>query len=162
MNAFSIVRGEPVLGELTQAHTFLQPFVKNIDYYSATINWDAGPVQLVSATSFSRTHTNQFQDATDAFGAFPTFFGFPAGIAFFDLNLDLDKFTQEFRISSPADQRFAWILGAFYTREDSDNSQLCDRAGPERGGSSRTRSSIPSSPPRRCPRPTGSTRCSAT
>jgi outer membrane receptor protein involved in Fe transport len=123
-NAFSIVRGDPVLGELTQSHTFLQPFTKNIDYYSATVNWDAGPVQVVSATSYSRTHTRQFQDATDAFGVYPTFFGYPAGIGYFDLNLDLDKFTQEFRISSPADQRLAWILGAFYTREDSDNSQL--------------------------------------
>ena len=124
VDSFSIVRGDPVLGELTQSHTFLQPFTKNIDYYSATINWDAGPVQVLSATSYSQTQTRQFQDATDAFGGFPTLFGLPPGIAFFDLNLALDKFTQEFRVSSPADQRIAWILGAFYTREDSDNSQL--------------------------------------
>jgi iron complex outermembrane recepter protein len=121
---FLFVHGDPVLGELVQRHAFLQPFTKDVDYYSATINWDAGPLTFLSATSYSKSKTLQFQDATDAFGVYPSLFGLPNGVGFFELNLGLEKFTQEFRITSPSGKRLEWILGAFYTHEDSSNDQL--------------------------------------
>ena len=34
-------------------------------------------------------------------------------------NTGTDKFTQEFRLVSPESDRFEWLLGAFYTDEDS-------------------------------------------
>src|SRR5690606_39066675 len=35
----------------------------------------------------------------------------------------LDKLTQEVRLSSPADQKLSWMLGLFYTDEDGVNAQ---------------------------------------
>ena len=54
----------------------------------------------------------------------PPFGPLPPGISFFDLGLDVKKFTQELRLTSTGSEDFQWQLGAFYTEEDADNSQL--------------------------------------
>src|SRR5690606_11443014 len=46
------------------------------------------------------------------------------GSAYMDNVLDLTQFTQEFRLQSKAGQRFEWLLGAFYSKEDGDNAQF--------------------------------------
>ena len=107
--------------------TFLsvdEPFEKDIDYYSATVTWDLGSAELISATGYSDISTDQRIDATFAFGGFPALVGLPPGISFFDLGLDVKKITQEFRLTSTGSEDFQWQLGAFYTEEDADNSQL--------------------------------------
>ena len=107
--------------------TFLsvdEPFKKDIDYYSATVTWDLGSAELISATGYSDISTDQRIDATFAFGGFPALVGLPPGISFFDLGLDVKKITQEFRLTSTGSEDFQWQLGAFYTEEDADNSQL--------------------------------------
>jgi iron complex outermembrane recepter protein len=118
-----IFDGRPIYGELAQSHAFLQPFRTSIDYYAATVNWDPGPVQLISATSWARSRTHQIQDAQQAFGAYTLLFGLPQGVGYFDLNLELDKFTQELRLVSETGGLVEWIVGAFYTHEDSVNEQ---------------------------------------
>src|SRR5437773_11581443 len=40
-----------------------------------------------------------------------------------DLNLNLDKFTEELRLTSKHDSRFLWQLGAFYTYEHGHQDQ---------------------------------------
>lgn len=116
--------GTPVNGPFGQSYAFRNPFTKNIDYYSAAINWDLDRVTAISATSFSHTRTHQVTDATDSYGAFTEAFGLPPGVGKFDLDLSLDKFTQEFRLQSQTGARFEWLAGAFYTHEKSANHQL--------------------------------------
>jgi outer membrane receptor protein involved in Fe transport len=101
-----------------------EPFGKDIDYYAATLTWDLGFAELVSATGYSDISTDQRIDATLAFGGFPALVGEPPGISYFDLGLDLTRFTQEFRLTSSGDEDLQWQLGAFYTEEDADNTQL--------------------------------------
>lgn len=123
-NGVTLYHGEPVGGDFNRANTYTAPFRKNIDYFSGTINWDLGSLTAISATSYSHTVTYQRQDATDAYGVYTQLFGMPPGVAKFDLDLDLKKWTQEFRLQSPTGRRFEWLLGAFYTHEDSANHQL--------------------------------------
>lgn len=116
--------GTPTLGEFAQTYGFRQPFTKNIDYYSATVNYDLGAATLTSATSYSETKTAQRQDSTDLYGAYTQLFGMPHGVGVFDLGLGLDKFTQEFRLASPSGGKVEWLAGAYYTYEKSNNHQL--------------------------------------
>ncbi len=120
------IRAERNLGDLETSHPLPQRFQKDVDYYSATIDWNLGWGDLVSASSYSKTRTVQHQDATDIFGTlYPllTEGAIPAGLNEFTLTLDLEKWTQEFRLSSSIGERVDWRVGAFYTEEDSDNVQ---------------------------------------
>lgn len=120
-------RGRRNLGDLQTSHPIDQQFSKDVDYYSATLNWNLGWADFVSASSYSSTHTDQQQDASITFGSlFPLLTGgaIPEGLSTFNITLDLDKWTQEFRLASSGAGRVQWRVGAFYTEEQSDNAQL--------------------------------------
>jgi iron complex outermembrane recepter protein len=125
-NATSLVFDEPGRTRFADGYSnnnvIDEPFRKEIEYYSGTIQYDLGFASLTSATSYSLMRTLQVQDATSDFGGLFPLFGEEAGYAPFALDLDLEKWTQEVRLASPSG-RFEWLVGAFYTNEDSDNSQ---------------------------------------
>ena len=104
-----------------------ESFDVDLDYYSATIDYDFGAATLTSATTYSKTKSAQLQDASYAFGVVLPFLpGGPAepGITPFFLNLGLKKWTQEVRLASPSGGRFEWLIGGFFTDEKTSNSQL--------------------------------------
>jgi iron complex outermembrane recepter protein len=104
-----------------------EKFTTDIEYYAATIDYDFGPVSLTSATTYSTRNAMQLQDASYSFGAvFPELTGgaLPPGITPFTINLGLEKFTQEVRLASESGGTFEWLIGGFYTNEDSTNNQL--------------------------------------
>ena len=118
--------GFPSYGELTSFHPLPQPFTQSIDHYSATLDWDLGWAKLLSASSYSRTHTHHLQDASFLFG------GVTGGFSPFHIELDLRKRTQEFRLVSPDGGALEWLVGAFYTNEDGEqvrNVYALDAAG---------------------------------
>ncbi len=105
----------------------------DIEYqvYSATIDWDMGPVTLQSVTSYAEgTETFQRDVAVvPALGA-PTaqlatlVFSTPgttdtllSGIL--EQVTSTEKFSQELRLLSPENDSFEWLVGAFYTDEES-------------------------------------------
>jgi outer membrane receptor protein involved in Fe transport len=84
-------------------------------------------VSATSSTTYSKRHATQVQDATYAFGVlFPLLTGgaIDPGITPFEINLDLDKWTQEVRLASASGGTFEWLVGGFYTWEKSNNTQL--------------------------------------
>lgn len=104
-----------------------EKFTTDIEYYAATVDYDFGPVSLTSATTYSTRNAMQLQDASYSFGAvFPELTGgaLPPGITPFTINLGLEKFTQEVRLASESGGTFEWLIGGFYTNEDSTNNQL--------------------------------------
>jgi outer membrane receptor protein involved in Fe transport len=122
--------GTDSFGDLSTSIPTEEPFSKDVDYYSATLNWNVGWADFTSATSYSTTHTYQQQDASITYGSlFPLLTGgaIPVGLSSFNITLDLDKFTQELRLASRDDDAFLqWRIGLFYTKEKSDNRQLVD------------------------------------
>src|SRR6185437_13408934 len=123
-NGAVFYRGEPVNGPLAGSHPFLQPFSKKLDYYAATINYDAPhDITVTSASSWSQTATFRVQDASAVYGEYPPLFGEPAGYANYLLDLRLRKFTQELRASSATEGLIEWLIGGFYTRESATNYQ---------------------------------------
>jgi outer membrane receptor protein involved in Fe transport len=107
----------------------------DIEYrlYSATLDWDLGGVSLQSVTSYSEflqdfeldvatldligTGLGTAQLLTFAYSTPGTTDSLLSGVFF--QNTGTDKFTQEFRLVSPESDRFEWLLGAYYTDEDS-------------------------------------------
>ena len=116
------------LGDGYANNNFLnEPFSKKFQFYSGTLDYDFGFATLTSATSYSRTNIRQTIDASRVYGPlFPLLTGgaIAAGLAPFNLNLDLDKVTEEVRLTSPTSGRFEWLVGGFYTDEKSTNRQV--------------------------------------
>ena len=110
--------------------------------YNATVDYDLGFASLTSATSFGRLRSSFRTDNTLLFagvinaivgplspfpGGLPSGvlgpFPFPAQITTDPLGVDqlqttgLRKFTQEFRLASPSNDVFEWMVGLYYTKE---------------------------------------------
>jgi len=84
---------------------------------SLTLNADVGGHTLTSITAYSKRDTRAIQDQTyageDNRGFFR--FGFIT-----DDDTDLKTFSQELRITSPGDQDFRYLFGAYYFSESSE------------------------------------------
>ena len=53
----------------------------------------------------------------------------------FDQEADIDQWSQEFRLTSNADQRFRWILGVYYFFEESLDTTVVRRTRPQTAAS---------------------------
>lgn len=99
---------------------------RELEYLSGTVTWDVGFADFVSATSYSQTDYDANTDLTATFGpAIPLFTGGAVtdGRSSFLSHLKLYKTTQEFRLASKPSDTFEWIVGGFYTHENSRNYQ---------------------------------------
>jgi iron complex outermembrane recepter protein len=119
-----VSREQPVLGDLKNQVFVDEPFKKTIGLIAGTVDVNFGWATLTSATGYSNTKTDQRVDATTTYGQAPILLGLPlTALAYFDLGLNLDKFTQELRLTSKPGERFLWQLGGFFTYERAANSQ---------------------------------------
>lgn len=120
--------GGLVFGRRTDQYWVVPGFSKDIDLYSLTFDVDLGSASFVSASSWSKTDTFYAIDATIPFGGVANLLlGLPQpGASSVDYSLDLEKFTQEFRLVSAGDGPLTWMVGAFYTQEDAVQGQFVD------------------------------------
>jgi iron complex outermembrane recepter protein len=115
---------KPIYGDLDNNNYVPEPYRNNIDYYNATVNWNLGWADFVSATNYEQAKTGSGVDGTLVYGAAFPLFGLPdPGISDVTYKLRLYKTTQEFRLVSKADDRFEWLAGFFYTDENSKQYQ---------------------------------------
>jgi iron complex outermembrane receptor protein len=90
---------------------------------SGRITWDAGPVSLISVTSFWKGDATSVGDVDGGFGAnfLPPNLTGPGVIPFTaetrDSVPDLEQFTQEFRIASNGDGALSYQAGLFFFDE---------------------------------------------
>ena len=125
---------EPVDG-LVQSRYQEQSFDIGYRLYSGTVDWDFGPAALQSITGYS-TFEEDFQVdsaiAASLTGGPPlsSFLTFlfddpttpeiaPLVSAILPQVTSTDKWTQEFRLVSPDSDTFEWLIGAYYTDEES-------------------------------------------
>ncbi len=115
---------DPLNGRLVRTEYY--PEYNDVDYrlYNGTVAWDFGPVSLTSITSYGELEQNEAYDVTyqlpgiaDAIygGEYPA--AGPLGIVF-PAVASQDKFTQELRLDSADSDRFEWLVGAYYTKEN--------------------------------------------
>jgi len=112
---------EPAFGDLEHSRFLDQP--NNIDYriYNTTIDYDFGPVALVSSTSYGTLDQAAIVDGSGALGA--------PGVGL-DQSMKQRRFTQEVRLASSGKQMIEWTVGGFYTREKNRLGQMAFFADP--------------------------------
>ena len=111
-------------GGLTQSR-FLKPF-GDLDYrvYNALLNYDFGFATITSSTSFGKQDQTRRQDLTfNLLGLIKFFTGAFTGTPVtseigLDQNTNNKKFTQEIRLASHQSDRFEWLVGGYYTKEE--------------------------------------------
>lgn len=115
---------EPIYGDLVNSVYVDEPFRKDVDLYAATIDWDLGWGNFISATGYTDMFTKTRQDTTQFFGEFTQVLGLEdPGSSYYDTSLDFQKFSQEFRLASKDDGPFDWMAGFFYTKEKGNQTQ---------------------------------------
>lgn len=113
--------GEPVDGEMEQRRVFEEPFEQRFRLVSATVKYGFDAATLTSISSYQTVRSDS---GTDFSRLYVPAFGGPGVFSAIGLirNADTDKFTQELRLSATG-QLFDWLVGVFYTNEDSEQSQ---------------------------------------
>lgn len=101
----------PLFGDLNQSHSYDQFNDVKYRQYNGTLDYDFGFATLTSVTSFDTFRQESLVEATNIYG---TSLG---------TDTDLDKFVQEVRLTSPASDKFEWLLGFYYTDEDATFAQ---------------------------------------
>jgi len=94
---------------------------------AGTAEYDLGFASLSSTTSYSDVNRLEVTDASRIFGVlFPLLTGgaIGPGITPFRNRITTEKVTEELRLTSASGGRFEWLLGYFFTDEDSTNHQL--------------------------------------
>lgn len=119
----------PIFGYQTVDTLFLEPYEQQTRSYALTVDWDVGFASVTSASGWSKIDYEMTQDLTVPYGAYcgagslgPDWPGcpdYPFGDALSTWKPFgyLEKFVQEVRLTSPAEQRFQWMLGGYYTKE---------------------------------------------
>jgi outer membrane receptor protein involved in Fe transport len=122
---YNVATHKPLAGDLEQFVALSQPFDQEFRLASATVNYKFDFAELTSVTSFQTADVHTFLDATDLY---VPLLQIVAGIDFLsamgiDYEYKTDKFVQEVRLASTG-ERLDWLVGAFYTNEDSKNTQI--------------------------------------
>ena len=122
---------EPLSRGLVQSRYHAQTVDTKYRVFSTTLDWDLGPASLVSVTSYATFEQRLRLDAAIASGltggpplaALVTYlFGDDQArplSAVLPQTTSTDKFSQELRLLSPESDTFEWLLGGYYTDEDS-------------------------------------------
>jgi len=108
--------GEALYGGLTQSQFVPENADVSYRVYNATAVWDVGFGDLTSSTSDGKLAQKYQIDYTtfinNALGGF-------LGITntYIQQTTSVDRFTQEFRLSSHENEKFDWLVGAYYSDE---------------------------------------------
>ncbi|WP_199554748.1 TonB-dependent receptor [Sandaracinobacteroides hominis] len=132
VNPLTMHPTDPITGANTSNLTRYERIAESntVDYrmYSGTIDWAVGFADLTSITSYSTQIQKQLSDiSTNSIRPTANFFYAPAapgtiGVAYQN-NIDVKKFTQEVRLASPNNDKFEWVVGGYYTHEDTGLAQ---------------------------------------
>lgn len=121
---FDPTTGLPLFGDLqTEIET---PRTLNFDLYSLTGDIDFGFATLRSITSFQNARFVNSTDITATFGPIADTLapdGAPHTVGF-NSGDDSDRFTQEFQLTSQTEGPLEWIVGAYYTKQESSSFQV--------------------------------------
>jgi iron complex outermembrane recepter protein len=111
---------DPTLGDLNQSEMIgTGGFERQSEAYSAIINTALGAADFTSVTGYSINDFRGISDLTYALGFFTLGEFGVEGTSVLD-DAHVEKVSQELRLDVPLSQSLDWLVGAFYTHEDSD------------------------------------------
>lgn len=112
--------GQPRFGEFVTSTVLPQYSDYKLRFYSGAASLDLDWAALDIFSSYSKIDVEVAADASLVFGPF---FG-PGMLTDLRSLHEVDKLTQEIRLTSPDQGAFQWMLGAFYTDEDTRAAQF--------------------------------------
>lgn len=122
------------LGNLQQYHILGSgDYERSVQAYSATLTAKIGSADLTAISGYN------IESFSDSFDYSNGFYGAVAQQLFGVAGANgpesdrTDKFTQELRLSVPIGQRFEWLIGGFYTYENSKYNQAILAEDPSSG-----------------------------
>jgi iron complex outermembrane receptor protein len=122
-NGSSEVVKLPTLGDLEQNYIpDSGGYERTVEVYSARLNAKLGSVDLTSITGYNIDRHSDTLDYTFALGSFSNKHFGVTGTAL-NTDYEIDKFSEEVRLSIPLGQRLEWLVGGFYTHENPRSSQ---------------------------------------
>ncbi|MFC4308196.1 TonB-dependent receptor domain-containing protein [Steroidobacter flavus] len=118
---FNRTTGVAIDGELDQRRQMPETFEQSFRLASATVKYS---FDFATFTSISSYQTVRSDAITDFSALYVPAFGGPSVFSAIGLarNADVDKFTQEVRLSASGNV-VDWLVGGFYTNEDSEQFQ---------------------------------------
>ncbi len=124
---------QPITGDLTgTGRAGFNGFRSKYRFYTGTLDVDLGWAHLLSLSGYN---TTDYQANLDLTNVFSPIFGTPPFVLFPLLQADrTSKFSHEIRLTSPSDQRFEWIGGLYYTREQTSFAQTLTALDATTGG----------------------------
>ena len=115
----------PDLGDLEIVREVETPQSSDFDLYNLTVKYEPDNFSFVSATSYFESEYTGVEDLSNlSRGLVESILGLAAPDPTpFDLAVDREEFTQEFRLLSASDSNLQWTVGLFYqNRKLFDNS----------------------------------------
>ena len=124
--------GAQPYGQLDQFRRVAEPFDQHFRLVAGTLVYDFGLATLTSSSSYQTKHEDYTWDVSSGFAGLcitytPTHFacstvGDPVASG-------TNKFTQEIRLASKENTRVEWLIGGFYTLENSTINEHFDLGG---------------------------------
>jgi iron complex outermembrane recepter protein len=130
-NGFDVSMRDPITHEPTQGpydQSFASPQPSEAELYlgSAVVRYDLGWSNFTSITAYQTTANHSTSDFAVAYSAILGSILGPAGVNPYALVVDATskRFTQEARLASPSGGRLEWVAGAFYSDEQTFQSDV--------------------------------------
>jgi iron complex outermembrane receptor protein len=121
--------GEPWFGDYETGQTDINPSEYDASVLGLTVDYRFDFGTLTSVTSTQDTAMVQSLDVTVPFAFFADLFfpqNAPHSSAVLVTDMGWDEFTQEVRLTSTSNQQFEWIVGGYYSKEESFSIQRLD------------------------------------
>lgn len=126
---------KPTLGDLDQRSLRgTEAFDIKARLYTASLTIDQPSFEFVSISAYNKTSYAQLGDASGAYGGLSELLFGVSGAAVGN-DFSSKKFSQEFRLSSASAQTIEWLVGLFYTDEETPARQFIPAIDPATGGS---------------------------
>jgi outer membrane receptor protein involved in Fe transport len=114
----------PPLGDLQQNYIRgVGPYFKKVQAYAAILTAKLGVSELTSITGFNVNSEQDSFDLSAFVGQAPEQVFGVSGTQLINTQ-KTEKFTQEVRLATPIGQKVDWLVGAFYTHEESPATEL--------------------------------------
>jgi iron complex outermembrane recepter protein len=122
------------------------PYDRQVQQYSVNLTAKLGPVALTAISAYGLNKSADSYDLTYHYGPLARDLFGVGGAPVFNEGQSR-KLSQEIRLSAPLGEHFEWLLGGFFTHEDSKFAQVLDATDPMTGriASSLVTLSVPTS-----------------
>jgi outer membrane receptor protein involved in Fe transport len=109
----------PMDSDMTQRRPAAEPYDQRFRLASATLSYDFDWAELTSISSYQEAYNQYVMDLSEYYQSVWASLGRSYSSTGQRGGTDTDKFVQEIRLARASGERFEWVVGGFYTNEDS-------------------------------------------